>query len=350
MCFARFSRFILPPQVLLPLDDDKVSLRLFFLDRRCEQLDSPRKPFTTDHRLISTPTLRGYCTIRGYHLLNLLAHTHSSNMFSRAAVSSLSLSLSSSSAAAAATAAASSTTSKSAAVAARSTTAAARKFHQYNRAIPSSSCCTSTTASTTTSSASSCSSLFLKSSWRPAVGQIESSGSSSPFSSPHRHQRTFSSSSTSEQGQQQPTFSIYEYPTRTEAPEITKTVAQDVKELIENEPDLHIEHKQYSVEDPFDDLGTLSKDEINKRRKLQRDEFSTIKMNSVPIDVVPPPFIPSNVPAQELDVPETMITTLDNGIRVVSQETYSQMCTVGVLTNVGSRHEKVTGTVRTSWF
>lgn len=70
-------------------------------------------------------------------------------------------------------------------------------------------------------------------------------------------------------------------------------------------------------------------------------------MNTVPIDVVPPPYIPRNVPAQELEVPETMITTLDNGIRVVSQETYSQMCTVGVLTNVGSRHEKVTGTVRT---
>ncbi|OEU16163.1 LuxS/MPP-like metallohydrolase [Fragilariopsis cylindrus CCMP1102] len=40
-----------------------------------------------------------------------------------------------------------------------------------------------------------------------------------------------------------------------------------------------------------------------------------------------------------------MITTLENGIRVVSQETYSQMCTVGVLTNVGSRHESVTGTM-----
>jgi hypothetical protein len=120
-----------------------------------------------------------------------------------------------------------------------------------------------------------------------------------------------------------------------------------VKEQIENEPDLHIDHKQYSVEDPFDDVGTLSKDEINKRRQRQHDEFGSIKMNSVPIDVEPPSFIPHNVPAQELDVPETMITTLDNGIRVVSQETYSQMCTVGVLTNVGSRHESVTGTVRT---
>eukprot|EP00529_Nitzschia_sp_RCC80_P016420 CAMPEP_0113501730 /NCGR_PEP_ID=MMETSP0014_2-20120614/33124_1 /TAXON_ID=2857 /ORGANISM="Nitzschia sp." /LENGTH=658 /DNA_ID=CAMNT_0000396365 /DNA_START=95 /DNA_END=2068 /DNA_ORIENTATION=- /assembly_acc=CAM_ASM_000159 len=259
-------------------------------------------------------------------------------MFSRAAVSSLS-----------SAAATSSSTSKAAAVVARSTSAAARKFHQYNRAIPSSSCCTSVTSTTATSSTSSSSSLLLKSSWRPAVVQIESSGSSPSFSSPQQQQqqqqRAFSSSSTTDQDQQQPTFSSYEYPTRTEAPEITKTVAQDVKELIENEPDLHIEHKQYSVEDPFDDVGTLSKDEINKRRKFQHDEFSAIKMNSVPIDVVPPPFIPSNVPAQELDVPETMITTLDNGIRVVSQETYSQMCTVGVLTNVGSRHEKVTGTV-----
>ena len=266
-----------------------------------------------------------------------------SNMFSRAAVSSLS---------SVASSAASSSTSKSAAAVARSTAAAARKFHQYTRAVPSSSYCASTTATSSTSSSSS-SMMLLKSSCRPAVIQIESSGSSSPFSSPQPQQqqqqrRAFSSSSTTDQDQQQPTFSIYEYPTRTEAPEITKTVAHDVRELIENEPDLHgIEHKQYSVEDPFDDVGTLSKDEINKRRKFQHDEFSAIKMNTVPIDVAPPPFIPSNVPAQELEVPETMITTLDNGIRVVSQETYSQMCTVGVLTNVGSRHEKVTGTVRT---
>ena len=266
-------------------------------------------------------------------------------MFSRAAVSSLSAA-----AAAAVSSSTSTSTSKSAAVVSRSTAAATRKFHQCNRAIPSSSYCTSTTATSSMSSSSS-SLLLLKSSWRPSVVQIESSGSSSPLSSPrqqqHHHHRAFSSSSTTDQDQQQPTFSIYEYPTRTEAPEITKTVAQDVRELIENEPDLHIEHKQYSVEDPFDDVGTLSKDEINKRRKFQHDEFSAIKMNTVPIDVAPPPFIPSNVPAQELEVPETMITTLDNGIRVVSQETYSQMCTVGVLTNVGSRHEKVTGTVRT---
>jgi predicted Zn-dependent peptidase len=45
-----------------------------------------------------------------------------------------------------------------------------------------------------------------------------------------------------------------------------------------------------------------------------------------------------------------LITTLENGIRVVSQETYSQVCTVGVLTNVGSRHETVTGTVREHFF
>ena len=41
----------------------------------------------------------------------------------------------------------------------------------------------------------------------------------------------------------------------------------------------------------------------------------------------------------ELEVQETLITTLANGIRVVSQETYGQKNTMGVLTNVGSRNK-----------
>jgi hypothetical protein len=170
--------------------------------------------------------------------------------------------------------------------------------------------------------------------------------SSLPSSSFQRAFFSADSTTTTSAEQQQPTFSIYEYPTRTEAPEITTTRAEDVKIQIETEPDLHIEHKQYSVDDPFDDIGTLSSEEINKRRNLQHEQFKSIAMSSFPIKAQPPSFIPANVPSQELDVPETMITRLDNGIRVVSQETYSQSCTVGVLANVGSRHETVTGTVR----
>lgn len=45
------------------------------------------------------------------------------------------------------------------------------------------------------------------------------------------------------------------------------------------------------------------------------------------------------MPATELQTPETLITTLQNGVRVVSQETYGQVSTVGVVSQLGSRHE-----------
>lgn len=146
-----------------------------------------------------------------------------------------------------------------------------------------------------------------------------------------------------------PSFSIYEYPTRTEAPEITKTRAKDAKDHADDDL-YHFDKKQYSVEDPFDDAQKLSSDEIQKRLEAQAQEFGSLTLSSFPITESPPAFIPPNVRSQELQVPETIITTLDNGMRVVSQETYSQMCTVGVLTNVGSRHETVTGTVSFIFF
>jgi processing peptidase subunit alpha len=70
-----------------------------------------------------------------------------------------------------------------------------------------------------------------------------------------------------------------------------------------------------------------------------------MKLSSLPITESVPDFIPPNVPSQELKAPETHITKLDNGIRVVSQETYGQMCTIGVLTDVGSRHEPTSGII-----
>ena len=53
----------------------------------------------------------------------------------------------------------------------------------------------------------------------------------------------------------------------------------------------------------------------------------------------PPPYIPPNVPLDSLEVPDTKITTLPNGVRVGSMENYSQVSTVGVLLDFGSRHE-----------
>jgi mitochondrial-processing peptidase subunit alpha len=138
--------------------------------------------------------------------------------------------------------------------------------------------------------------------------------------------------------------SPYEYPTRTEAPDITFTKAQDVLSTSVSSSSSPTK-KVYAPEDPFDDSGSLSAEEREQLRQQRSEQMKSIKLSSLPITATVPDFIPPNVPSKELEAPETIITTLDNGIRVVSQETYSQMCTVGVLTNVGSRHEDVTGTI-----
>jgi len=49
--------------------------------------------------------------------------------------------------------------------------------------------------------------------------------------------------------------------------------------------------------------------------------------------------IPRLKSGSELKKPETMISTLSNGLRIASEETYGQLCTVGILVNVGSRLE-----------
>lgn len=144
---------------------------------------------------------------------------------------------------------------------------------------------------------------------------------------------------------EQPTFSRYEYPTRDEAPEITTTKASEAVGATTTK--VNGSNKLYAQEDPFDDSDSLSETDREKVKEEQSQTIGSIKLNSLPITDSVPDFIPPNVSSGELEVPETLITTLDNGIRVVSQETYSQMCTVGVLSNVGSRHEQVTGTVCT---
>lgn len=137
-------------------------------------------------------------------------------------------------------------------------------------------------------------------------------------------------------------FSIYEYPTRRESPIITSTTAKEAASISKIE-DRSI--KTYSSEDPFDDRREISEEDREKAREHQNSQFQSMKLTSLPITESVPDFIPPNVPSQELKTPQTIITTLDNGIRVVSQETYGQMCTFGCLTNVGSRHEPTSGII-----
>jgi mitochondrial-processing peptidase subunit alpha len=134
----------------------------------------------------------------------------------------------------------------------------------------------------------------------------------------------------------------YLYPTRKEEPSITTTKAKDVSSTSSTTTS---NNKVFDPDDPFDDTGMLSREEREQVKRQHSQQMTSVKLSSLPITTTVPNFIPSNVPSQDLDAPETLITTLENGIRVVSQDNLSQMCTFGVLTNVGSRHEDVPGTV-----
>jgi len=141
-------------------------------------------------------------------------------------------------------------------------------------------------------------------------------------------------------------FSSLEYPFATEAPTVTKTTVEQVKEISKH-PKYESLHKQFpppNQPDHFDDTHTLSELEEESVRKMQKQHISTTLTGSSEILPTIPHYIPKNVPSDSLEVPTTLLTTLSNGVRVVSQETYGQVSCVGVLINVGSRHESVIGT------
>lgn len=134
-------------------------------------------------------------------------------------------------------------------------------------------------------------------------------------------------------------FSSYEYPNRQEAPTVTRTTAADAAATAAGQEMNKDAKFSFTEEDHFDDAGTMSYLESMARRQQQKQWISTNVQNSRPILKEPPSFIPPNVGIDKLTTPQTEISTLLNGIRVVSQETYGQVSTVGVLAGVGSRHE-----------
>lgn len=136
-------------------------------------------------------------------------------------------------------------------------------------------------------------------------------------------------------------FSSYEYPLKTEAPVITRTTAEQANQENAESP---VKPPPPTYLDHFDDCHTLSPSEREARRKMSKQTLSTKLTGSTAISKAVPTNIPPNIPTECLQVPETQTTTLQNGVRVVSQEMYSQVTTIGVLTNTGSRHESVIGT------
>lgn len=165
-----------------------------------------------------------------------------------------------------------------------------------------------------------------------------SSSSSSSYSSFFRKLKPGVNTNTTIRGYGGSGNYSYEYPLATEPPEITRTTAEEAKMKGDN--------KEKGVpkgvsEDPFDDSHTLSKEEREDILKAQDQYFRSLTPSSTISEITAevPSRIPPNVPASQLKAPETLITDLDNGIRVVSQETYGQVSTVGAVCSLGSRLE-----------
>lgn len=106
------------------------------------------------------------------------------------------------------------------------------------------------------------------------------------------------------------TYSENEFPDRQEPPVITRTNAADVASVNKN------------AAKPASKPTTQYR--ISPTRRIGTER---------------PAHIPPNVPLESLEIPRTEITTLSNGVRVGSMENYSQVSSVGVLLDFGSRHE-----------
>lgn len=106
-------------------------------------------------------------------------------------------------------------------------------------------------------------------------------------------------------------FSPYEYPLAKEPPEITRTKAEEV----EKKPRSWQRPTPRLSEDRFDDAQVLTPQQIEEIRSEQRRKLNTKLSSAYAITKDVPASIPPNFPADQLEVPETVVTTLDNGIR-----------------------------------
>lgn len=140
-------------------------------------------------------------------------------------------------------------------------------------------------------------------------------------------------------------FSSYEYPTRTEAPQVTRTLASDLPDI--SEDDGAPSSKKYSsmptksssVPDPFDDMYELTSPQRAETLQHQTQNLSTNLDPKHKITTQVPANIPPNYPPTQLSIPSVELTSLPSSLRVASQETYGQVSTVGLLCDFGSRYE-----------
>jgi hypothetical protein len=130
----------------------------------------------------------------------------------------------------------------------------------------------------------------------------------------------------------------YEYPDRTEAPIITHSVPDDSSATTTTTTTTANTNGAYTAN--FDESQTLSPSERSSILSQQKQKINTKLPPSYTIQTSPPSFIPPNLPQDSLETPTTKISTLPNGLRIASRETYGQVCTFGIVSKCGSRLEK----------
>eukprot|EP00591_Stephanopyxis_turris_P004279 CAMPEP_0195519122 /NCGR_PEP_ID=MMETSP0794_2-20130614/14409_1 /TAXON_ID=515487 /ORGANISM="Stephanopyxis turris, Strain CCMP 815" /LENGTH=551 /DNA_ID=CAMNT_0040648229 /DNA_START=131 /DNA_END=1786 /DNA_ORIENTATION=- len=141
------------------------------------------------------------------------------------------------------------------------------------------------------------------------------------------------------------TSSQYEYPLRTETPVVTRSKASDIQTSSPSDegqvaPRMNdITRIHPGAVDHFDDKMSMDRASIDKLREEQHKNLVKPLNNEFKIQPIVPSYIPQNLPAEQLEIPQTEVSTLSNGLRVASQETYGQVATIGILANVGSRLE-----------
>lgn len=160
--------------------------------------------------------------------------------------------------------------------------------------------------------------------------------------------RSFSANSSNENEQQSTTFSEYEFPLRTEAPIITRTNSSDINYA-------SIQKSKESTKlniNKNEDIA--SEEDIKLKLSKQKENLPKLNDNIIRLDQ---PLFTNNesttsttTPVSKLldEEPLVEITTISNGIKVITQESKNQpfVSSIGVFSTMGSKFEipkKTTG-------
>lgn len=150
----------------------------------------------------------------------------------------------------------------------------------------------------------------------------------------HSNRRLIRLFSTNNINEEQP-FSEYEFPLRTEAPIITRTNSSDINyaSIQKSKMGLNINKNE-----------DVSEEEIRVKLSQQQEKLPTLNSSIVPLDQ--PLFASDGGTGKTTsklleEEPLVEITTIDNGIRVITQESKNQpfVTSIGVFSTMGSKFE-----------